>query len=85
MGINIKNWLYYFKNTDGTHPIITGIHLIAEHMAQVLMGDYTTPSIKVKNENSTTAGEVSDVTYINTMIVDVETILTTLTTGSGVW
>lgn len=84
LGINIKNWLYYFKNTDGTHPIITGCHLIAEHMSQVLMGDYTTPSIKVKSENSTTAGEVYDVTYINTMIGDVESILTTLTTGSGV-
>lgn len=84
LGMNRTNWLYYFKNTDGTHPIITGIHLIAEHMAQVLVGDYTTPSIKVKTENSTTTGEVYDVTYINTMIGDVETILTTLTTGSGV-
>ena len=53
-------------------------------MAQVLVGDYTTPSIKVKTENSTTTGEVYDVTYINTMIGDVETILTILTTGSGV-
>ena len=84
LGMNRTNWLYYFKNTDGTHPIITGIHLIAEHMAQVLVGDYTTPSIKVKTENSTTTGEVYDVTYINTMIGDVETILTILTTGSGV-
>lgn len=84
LGMNKTNWLYYFKNTDGTHPIITGIHLIAEHMSQVLVGDYTTPSIKVKTENSTTTGEVYDVTYINTMIGDVETILTTLTTGSGV-
>ena len=39
---------------------------------------------KVKNANSTTAGDVYDVRYINTMIGDVETILTTLTTGSGV-
>ena len=39
---------------------------------------------KVKNTNSTTAGDVYDVRYINTMIGDVETVLTTLTTGSGV-
>lgn len=39
---------------------------------------------KVKNANSTTAGDVYDVRYINTMIGDVETVLTTLTTGSGV-
>lgn len=39
---------------------------------------------KVKNVNSTTAGDVYDVRYINSMIGDVETILTTLTTGSGV-
>jgi hypothetical protein len=39
---------------------------------------------KVKNANSTTAGDVYDVRYINTMIGNVETILTTLTTGSGV-
>ncbi|MBQ5696167.1 MAG: hypothetical protein IIV48_05880 [Clostridium sp.] len=39
---------------------------------------------KVKNANSTTAGDVYDVRYINTMIGDVETILTELTTGSGV-
>ena len=39
---------------------------------------------KVKNANSTTAGDVYDVRYINNMIGDVETILTRLTTGSGV-
>lgn len=39
---------------------------------------------KVKNANSTTAGDVYDVRYINTMIGDVETVLTTLTIGSGV-
>ena len=41
-------------------------------------------SSKVKNANSTTAGDVYDVRYINNMIGDVETILITLTTGSGV-
>lgn len=41
-------------------------------------------SSKVKNANSTTAGDVYDVIYINNMIGDVETILTRLTTGSGV-
>lgn len=41
-------------------------------------------SSKVKNANSTTAGDVYDVRYINNMIGDVETILTRLTTGSGV-
>lgn len=39
---------------------------------------------KVKSSSSTTAGEVYDVTYINTMLGDIETILTTLTTGNGV-
>ena len=39
---------------------------------------------KVKNTASTTAGDVYDVRYINTMLGDIETILTTLTTGSGV-
>lgn len=39
---------------------------------------------QVKNTMSTTAGDVYDVRYINNMIGDVETILTRLTTGSGV-
>ena len=39
---------------------------------------------KVKNTNSTTAGDVYDVMYINTMLGDIDTILTRLTTGSGV-
>lgn len=39
---------------------------------------------KVKDTTSTTAGDVYDVTYINDMIGDIETILTRLTTGSGV-
>lgn len=41
-------------------------------------------SSKVKNTNSTTAGDVYDVMYINTMLGDIDTILTRLTTGSGV-
>ena len=39
---------------------------------------------KVKSSSSTTSGDVYDVTYINTMLGDIETILTTLTTGNGV-
>lgn len=39
---------------------------------------------QVKNTNSTTAGDVYDVRYINTMIGNIETVLTTITTGSGV-
>ena len=39
---------------------------------------------KVKDTTSTTVGDVYDVTYINDMIGDIETILTRLTTGSGV-
>ena len=39
---------------------------------------------QVKNTMSTTAGDVYDVRYINNIIGDVETILTRLTTGSGV-
>ena len=39
---------------------------------------------KVKTINSTTSGDVYDVTYINTMLGNIESILTTLTTGGGV-
>ena len=39
---------------------------------------------KVKTTTSTTSGDVYDVTYINTMLGDIETILTTLDVGSGV-
>lgn len=39
---------------------------------------------KVKTSISTTSGDVYDVTYINSIIGNIETILTTLTTGSGV-
>ena len=91
LGFNRLNRLYYFPSNDGTHPIYTGCHLIAENMAHALTGDYTSQPIdtkvdktKIKTANSTTAGDVYDVTYINTMIGDVESILTTLTTGSGV-
>jgi lysophospholipase L1-like esterase len=91
LGFNRLNRLYYFPSNDGTHPLYTGCHLIAENMAHALTGDYTSQPIdtkldkdKVKTANSTTAGNVYDVTYINTMIGDVESILTTLTTGSGV-
>ena len=41
-------------------------------------------SSKIVNATSTTAGETYDVRYINTMIGDIETILTTLDVGSGV-
>ena len=39
---------------------------------------------QVKNTYSNTNGDVYDVRYINTLIGDIETILTTLTTGTGV-
>lgn len=91
LGINQQNRLYYFPATDGTHPIYTGCHLIAENMAHALTGDYTSQPLetkldttKIKTSNSTTAGDVYDVTYINTMIGNVETVLATLTTGNGV-
>ena len=38
---------------------------------------------KVKNANSTTAGDVYDVRYINSLIGDINTILATLTTPSS--
>lgn len=36
IGMNKFNRSRYFSATDGTHPIITGCHLIAEHMANEL-------------------------------------------------
>ena len=39
---------------------------------------------KVKSSVSTTSGDVYDVTYINSTLGDIETILTRLTTGGGV-
>lgn len=38
---------------------------------------------KVKSETSTTSGDVYDVTYINGILGDINTILATLTTVQG--
>ena len=39
---------------------------------------------KVKTSQSTTSGDVYDVTYINSVLGDIDTILTAITTGGGV-
>ena len=67
-------------SSKGTSGVVNLGTVITAH--QDISGKLNTS--KVKNANSTTAGDVYDVRYINTMIGNVETILTTLTTGSGV-
>ena len=66
--------------SKGTSGVVDLGTVITSH--QDISGKLDTS--KVKNANSTTAGDVYDVRYINNMIGDVETILTRLTTGSGV-
>lgn len=39
---------------------------------------------KIKTSISSTSGDIYDVTYINNVLGDIETILTRLTTGGGV-
>ena len=53
-------------------------------LENVITGKGLVDSSKIVNATSTTAGETYDVRYINTMIGDIETILTTLDVGSGV-
>jgi lysophospholipase L1-like esterase len=36
IGMNKYNRSYYFSATDGTHPLTTGCHLIAQHIAKEL-------------------------------------------------
>lgn len=67
-------------SSKGTSGVVDLGTVITSH--QDISGKLDTS--KVKNANSTTAGDVYDVRYINNMIGDVETILTRLTTGSGV-
>ena len=66
--------------SKGTSGVVDLGTVITSH--QDISGKLDTS--KVKNTNSTTAGDVYDVTYINTMLGDIDTILTRLTTGSGV-
>ena len=53
-------------------------------LENVIAGKGLIDSSKIVNATSTTAGETYDVRYINTMIGDIETILTTLDIGNGV-
>lgn len=71
---------YLTEETDPTVP--SYVKNITQ--ANITSWNNKLDSSKVKNTNSTTAGDVYDVIYINNMIGDVETILTRLTTGSGV-
>ena len=68
-------------------PQINGVTLTGNKLLSDLgiqpRGDYLDTS-KVKNTVSTTAGDVYDVIYINTMIGDIETTLANITTGNGV-
>lgn len=66
--------------SKGTSGVVDLGTVITSH--QDISGKVNTS--QVKNTMSTTAGDVYDVRYINNMIGDVETILTRLTTGSGV-
>lgn len=36
IGLNVHNRSYYFSATDGTHPLTSGLHIIAENMANKL-------------------------------------------------
>ena len=53
-------------------------------LENVITGKGIVDSAKIKTSENTTAGNVYDVTYINSMIGDIETILTTLDVGSGI-
>ena len=52
-------------------------------LENVITGKDLLDGSKVKNTNSTTAGDVYDVRYINGLIGDINTILATLTTPSN--
>ena len=71
---------YLTEETDPTVPS----HVKNITQANITNWNNKLDSSKVKNTNSTTAGDVYDVRYINNMIGDVETILTRLTIGGGV-
>ena len=71
---------YLTEETDPTVPS----HVKNISQENITSWNNKLDSSKVKNANSTTAGDVYDVTYINTMLGDIDTILTRLTTGSGV-
>ena len=53
-------------------------------LENVITGKGIVDSTKIKTSENTTQGNVYDVTYINSMIGNLETILTTLDVGSGV-
>lgn len=77
---NDSGFITGYTETDPTVP--SRVKNISQ--ANITSWNNKLDSSKVKNTNSTTAGDVYDVRYINNMIGDVETILTRLTTGSGV-
>ena len=81
-GIDITNNVISNTQTSAEWGNITGILADQTDLANALSGKLSTDN--VKTTTNTTQGNVYDVTYINTMIGDIETILTTLTIGGGV-
>ena len=67
-----------YQSVDNRHIMCKGT------LENVIAGKGLIDSSKIVNATSTTAGETYDVRYINTMIGDIETILTTLDVGEGV-
>lgn len=58
-----------------TNEFITPTHTHSQYLTQHQDISGKLDISKVKNTNSTTAGDVYDVTYINTMIGDIESLL----------
>lgn len=73
---------YFYKCTSSGSPATYSWTNIQTMPHQDITGKLDTN--KVKSATSTTAGDVYDVTYINTMLGNIETVLTTITTGGGV-
>lgn len=70
----------YSQYTNGSDNTFIG----KGTLENVITGKGIVDATKIKTETNTTAGNVYDVTYINTMIGNLETILETLDVGSGV-
>ena len=81
-GISIQNGVISNTQTSAEWGNITGTLSNQTDLNTALNGKLDTS--KIKTTTDTTQGNVYDVTYINNMIGDIETILTRLTTGGGV-
>lgn len=83
---------YYTKSETNTllqakqDTLVSGTNIKTINGSSILASGNLTllNTSKVKNTTSTTSGDVYDVVYINTMIGDIESILTTLDIGGGV-